>query len=100
MSAASQSINDLQRKKFNPIDGVPLDVPGESAYAVTPSNSVDLAFPTRGIYVGATGDVRVNMVTTGTAIDFLSLAAGVLHPLRVSRIYASGTTATGIVAVY
>ena len=30
----------------------------------------------------------------------VALAAGVIHPLQVVRVYASGTTATDIVGLY
>lgn len=73
----------------------------ETAVAITPSNTVNLAtIPTRGIYVGVSGDVKVDMAETGTAVIFKNLAAGVIHPIAVNRIYASDTTATNIVAVY
>ncbi len=74
---------------------------GETAVAVTPNNSTDLAtFPTRGIYVGVSGNIKVDMAGTGTAIILKNLAAGVVHPLAVKRVYSTDTTATDIVAVY
>jgi len=69
------------------------------AYAITPSNTVDLAVPTRGIYVGVSGDLKVDMVGVGT-VTFKDLAAGVIHPISVSRVYAAGTDATDIIGVY
>lgn len=75
-------------------------LPGNSAFAITPDNDEDLAYVTRGIYVGVAGDVKVDMFGTGTAIVFKDLAAGVVHPLRVKRVYEAGTDATDIVGVY
>lgn len=73
----------------------------ETAVAITPNNDNNLAtIPTRGIYVGVSGNIKVDMATTGTAIIFKNLAAGVVHPIAVNRIYATDTTATDIVAVY
>lgn len=74
--------------------------PAENAVAITPHDSNDLANSSRGVYVGVSGDVKVDMVGTGTAVVFTALAAGVIHPLRVTRIYSTDTTATNIVAVY
>jgi hypothetical protein len=74
--------------------------PAANAAAITPNNGADLAANTRGLYVGVSGDVKVDMVTGGTGITFVSLAAGIVHPLQVKRVYATGTTATSIVAVY
>lgn len=75
------------------------DGPADDAADVTPSDTVDLGAVTRGLYVGVAGDVAVIM-KDGGAVTFSGLAAGVAHPLRVSRVKATGTTATGIVALY
>lgn len=74
--------------------------PAENAFAVTPNNDADLAEDTRGLYVGVSGDVKVDLVGGSTEITFVNLAAGVIHPIRARRVYATGTTATSIVGVY
>lgn len=74
--------------------------PAIHAVAITPSDATDLTNGTRGLYVGVTGNVKVDMLGGDTAITFVGLAAGVVHPLRVSRVYSTGTTATSIVGVY
>ena len=53
----------------------------------------------RGIYVGTSGDLKVDMAD-GSTVTFTSLAAGVIHPLRVVKVYMTGTTAGSIIAVY
>jgi hypothetical protein len=73
--------------------------PGTSAEDITPDNSNDLDKATRGIYVGVSGDVKVDMVRGGT-VTFIGLAAGIIHPIRAIRVYATGTTATSIIGVY
>ncbi len=73
--------------------------PAENAVAITPSDSQDLADNTRGLYVGVSGDVSVEMVGGGTVL-FVGLAAGVIHPLQVSRVNSTDTTATSIVGVF
>ena len=75
------------------------DLPYTDAEAVTPSNTVGFDFPCRGLYVGATGDVSVEMLGGATVI-LTDLAAGVFHPIRVNRVNSTDTTATGIVAVW
>ena len=77
-----------------------LESPAFSAFAVTPHDTNDLAYTTRGLYVGVSGDVKVDMAGSGTAVVFTALAAGVVHPLRVTRVYDTDTDATNIVAVY
>lgn len=66
--------------------------------AVTPSDSTTFA-PTRGVYVGVAGDVYVDGAKQGTNVKMTAAAAGE-HPWQVTRIYSTGTTATGIVALY
>lgn len=75
-------------------------LPAEHAFAVTPADGTDQPHITRGIYVGVTGNVKVDMSGGETAITFVGLAAGVIHPIRAVRIYSTGTTATSIVGVY
>lgn len=66
---------------------------------VAPSDSADLSLGfCRGIIVGVAGAVSV-LGTSGTVINFPLLVAGVIHPICATRIRATGTTATGIVAV-
>jgi len=73
--------------------------PGEVFVDITPSDANDLAAITRGIYVGTGGDLAVHD-TEGTAVTFVGLAAGMVHPLRVRRVLNTGTTADDIVGIY
>lgn len=54
----------------------------------------------RGIYVGVSGNVAVIFVGASTSVTIPSLAAGIIHPMEVSRILSTGTTATGIFVAY
>ena len=76
-----------------------LSSPAKSAFDITPHNTNDLTYVTRGIYVGASGDLKVDMAN-GETVIFVDIAAGVIHPLRVKRVYLTGTDATGIIGVY
>jgi hypothetical protein len=76
-----------------------LTSPAEDAFAITPHNTNDLANFTRAIWVGGTGDVKVNMVGSGT-VTFTSVPAGYMLAVRASRVYATGTGATALVGVY
>lgn len=73
--------------------------PATGAFAVTPADGSDLSYVTRGLYVGVSGDVKADM-EDGTTVTFTAMAAGVVHPLRVKRVYSTGTTATNITGVY
>ncbi len=67
---------------------------------VTPSDTVDLPGGVcRGLYVGVSGNV--NLITpSGVTIVIVGLAAGIVHPIRASRIKSTNTNASSIVAVY
>jgi hypothetical protein len=79
--------------------GRSLDSPIENAFAVTPNDSTDLTISTRGIYVGSSGALKVTTVR-GDEITFTNLAAGIIHPIRVARVWSTGTTASSIVGVF
>ena len=55
--------------------------------------------PTRAIYVGNSGNLKVDMVSGGT-VTFSNLTAGTLLPIQVVRVYATGTTATLLIGLY
>jgi hypothetical protein len=69
-----------------------------SAKSVTPNDTTDLDPKPCQLYIGGAGDVKVDMAKTGTAIVFAA-ASGFL-PINVTRVYATGTTASGIVAIW
>lgn len=71
-----------------------------NAAAITPHDSTDLSRTTRGIYVGGAGNVSVEMKSTGTAVVFQGLAAGTILPVRATRVNATGTTATNLIALW
>ena len=68
------------------------------AAAVTPADDGALR-PTRGLYIGGAGDVKVDM-TLGNTVTFAGLLAGTILPIQVTRVYSTDTTATDIVALY
>jgi len=73
--------------------------PAGYAATVTPSDGTDLASPTRSLHISVAGTLRVTMYPSGTVQDFPNVPVGIL-PLRVSRVHATGTSATGIVALW
>jgi hypothetical protein len=77
-----------------------LDSPPTNYVSVTPNDSTDLSEASRYLMVTVGGDVYVNMYGVGTNIKLPALTAGKLYPIRVSRVYFTGTTATGIIAFY
>ena len=65
--------------------------------AITLSNSATIK-PTRAILLDVAGAVKVTYADG--AIDTVTLIAGVWHPMRVTVLWATGTTATGLHAGY
>ena len=72
--------------------------PANHWFAISPSDSADLAITPRGIYVGVTGAVAMHDIT-GTAVTFVAMPVG-FHPVRPRRILATGTAATNILGLY
>lgn len=75
-----------------------LSSPATDGVAVTPSDSTVLT-TTRALFVGGAGDLAVEMAS-GNALTFAGVTAGSILPVRVTRIKATGTTATNIVALW
>lgn len=71
--------------------------PAYDAQAVTPDDDNDLAEACRSFYVGQAGDVKVTTLKGTTLV--IPNASGIIN-LNCRRFHASGTTATGIVALY
>ncbi len=73
--------------------------PADGAEVVTKSDTVELTYISRGIWVGGAGDVTAIM-KDGTSILFASVPAGTLLPIRCRRIASTGTTATNMVSLW
>lgn len=73
--------------------------PAHNAVAVTPNDGADLTDTTRALYVGGAGDVKVDMLGSGT-VTLVGVTAGTVLPIRADRVYSTGTTATSIVALW
>lgn len=72
----------------------------KNAFEVTPDDSNDLTYPDASLYVGTGGTVTVDFVDGGTNIPLTNVPNGTFLPVRVSRVYSTGTTASAIVAGY
>lgn len=75
-----------------------LTAPATAAETITPSDSNDLNFVTRAIYLGQAGDLSVTM-QSGETVLLRGMQAGVFYPLRVSYVRATGTTAADIIGL-
>lgn len=66
----------------------------EHAFDVTPSDTADLPQVTKYLYAETAGDIRVTLKSGATLT--LTTEANTGQPFRVKRVWATGTTATGI----
>ena len=87
---AVDSFNRFQTQDFSPLT---------RAASVTPHNTNELAFVTRALYVGGTGDVAVTM-QDGGEVTFVDVPAGTVLPIRVKVVKSTGTDATSIIALW
>ena len=80
---------------FNFTDRSPYD----QAAAVTTSDSAAVSPVPRAIYIGGAGNVKVDMASGGT-VTFSAVPVGTVLKIRPTKIYATGTTATLMIALW
>jgi hypothetical protein len=68
------------------------------ALAVTTSDTVNLVRPTDALLVGGSGVVQA--VFENDAVVALTVTGPIVLPVRVKRVNATSTTATGLAALY
>lgn len=72
--------------------------PAHGAAAVTPSDATTIPI-TRGLYVGTAGNITVRMADGQDNIAFANVPVGIIA-IQVDKVYATGTGASNIVALY
>jgi hypothetical protein len=73
--------------------------PIQHLVSVSPSDTTDLSLRALLLYIGTGGDVRVIAEPNTPAATFKNVPSGMVLAVRASRVLATGTTATDIVAV-
>lgn len=76
-----------------------LSSPAMDGVDVSPDDTTVLPQLTRALYVGTFGDVTVRLAS-GVVVTLGGVQGGVIYPLRVDMVLASGTTATGLVGLW
>jgi len=71
--------------------------PSPDGFSVTPSDTVDLTRTARALYIGVTGDVKIN-TPEGNALTFKNVPVGIF-PVQASRVFSTGTDASEIIAL-
>lgn len=75
------------------------DAPYLNAAAVTPHDTNELADVTDALFVGSAGSVKVKM-RGGQTVTFGAVPAGTTIRVRVEQVFAIGTSASNIVALW
>lgn len=73
--------------------------PASNAAAVTPSDSTPLAIASKRLWIGGAGNVKLTTVGA-TTVTYTGVPAGTYLQVRAAQVFATGTTATNIVAEY
>lgn len=71
---------------------------GAETVDISSTDYAVVAGKARGIYCGVLGNVKLTLLD-GTQATFVSMAAGVIHPIFFSAVVKTGTTATSMIAV-
>lgn len=75
-----------------------ITAPASHGATLVPSDSTMLTRSTRAIFVGTAGDLAVRLVS-GDEVVLTNAIAGMVYPLRVTHVLATGTTASGLVGL-
>lgn len=79
------------------VTGDGLGAPAVDGYSITPNDSTVLSPTPRALLIGVAGNVKVT-TARGTVLT-LPLPAG-YNPIRVSKVWSTDTTATGIFGLF
>lgn len=73
----------------------------KGAFAIVPSDTQDLPWQSRFIYVGSGGVIRCTFRDNDPAYQVTDLVVrtGEFHPVGLRRVFATGTTAANLVAL-
>ncbi len=85
----------------DPYEGAGGDLlgPAQFAAAVTPSDTANLPTDCKRLWVGGAGNVKLTTVG-GSTVTYTAVPAGTYLQVRAQQVFATGTTATNIVAEY
>lgn len=72
-------------------------VPATQIYAVTPNDSADLTNAARSLYITVGGTIKIT--TIGDTTETVTVPSNFYLLCQVKRVWATGTTATGIFAL-
>jgi hypothetical protein len=77
-----------------------LQSPPSNSFVITPSDTTELPFVARSVYVGVTGDITLRQANDTGSVTLKAVPAGTMLPIRARQIYATGTGASQLVGLY
>ncbi len=79
-----------------------LTSPAGAGRPVTPSDAAALPTHSRALFIGTSGHLSVELVGSadGEVLTLQNVQAGMIYPLRVRKVRATGTTAGGILSLW
>ncbi|MCK0098757.1 hypothetical protein MWU38_05140 [Qipengyuania sp. S6317L1] len=87
----------MPQDHFSTIDSV--TSPSRDWFDIAPSDSADLGFVPKAIYVGTGGDLVVSSARTNTEVTFRNIPSGAILDIRPAAVRQTGTTATDLVGL-
>lgn len=72
--------------------------PATKAIEITPHDTNELVPYPRALYVGGTGTLKVKTLRD-SVVTFTGVPVGMIIPIVVKQVYATGTSASGIVGL-
>lgn len=73
--------------------------PGRRLVVVVPNDDTVFSITPRALYVGTGGDLAVVGIDDAAPVVLTAVPSGMLLPVSVSKVRATGTTASNIVAI-
>lgn len=86
----------MARETYRSLDS---SIPAYRLAAVTPSDSTNIEI-CRGFYSGSGGSVRILGADDSAAVTLTNVIPGAIYAVQVKRFFATGTTATDLIALY
>lgn len=81
---------------------IDMNAPAIGAFSITPHDTNELTYITRGVLIGNTtgGNAMKVDMQDGTTVTLNGLTTGTIYALRVRKVYDAGTTASSIIGLY
>lgn len=83
---------------YQDISGGGRGEPATHVFTISPDDVSDLPYLPRAIWVGVGGSITL-MSVGGTIGVITGIVAGTIVPVRARKVYATGTSAAGLVAL-